>query len=39
MDYLRQHETFAVGDQIALSQGDEHDVQGGTNTLKILEVA
>ncbi|MFT7090152.1 MAG: pyruvate kinase [Candidatus Azotimanducaceae bacterium] len=37
-EYLREHEEVSAGDRIVLSQGDENNVQGGTNSLKILEV-
>ena len=29
----------AAGDRVILSKGDYRNVQGGTNTLKIMEVA
>lgn len=36
---LKEDGTLCSGDLMVLSKGDLQDVQGGTNTLKILEVA
>lgn len=39
VDFLVQIGAAAKGDVIILSKGDLQDVQGGTNTLKVLEVS
>ena len=36
--WLTQHGIVSLGDRVILSKGDHRDVQGGTNTLKIMEV-
>ena len=36
--WLTQHGIVSLGDRVILSKGDYRDVQGGTNTLKIMEV-
>ena len=36
--WLRQHGVVNPGERFILSKGDYHDVHGGTNTLKIMEV-
>lgn len=36
--WLTQHGIVSFGDRVILSKGDYRDVQGGTNTLKIMEV-
>lgn len=38
VERLRQDGAVASGDRIILSKGDYRNVQGGTNTMKILEV-
>ena len=39
VERLRQDGAVASGDRVILSKGDYRNVQGGTNTMKILEVA
>jgi pyruvate kinase len=39
IDILRHAGSVATGDRIILTKGAHRDVQGGTNTLKILEVS
>jgi len=39
LQFLQDLGTLAAGDRVVLSKGDYRDVQGGTNTMKILEVA
>jgi pyruvate kinase len=36
---LKKQGSLSFGDRIVLSKGDYHNVQGGTNTIKVLEVA
>ena len=38
VEFLVQIGAVARGDVVILSKGDLEDVQGGTNTLKVLEV-
>ena len=37
--WLAHKGAVSRGDRVSLSKGDDRNVQGGTNTLKILEVA
>jgi pyruvate kinase len=39
IQFLQDLGTLSPGDRVVLSKGDYRDVQGGTNTMKILEVA
>jgi pyruvate kinase len=36
---LKKQGSLSFGDRIVLSKGDYHNVQGGTNTINVLEVA
>lgn len=38
LDWLKEHGAVQAGDRVILSKGDYENVQGGTNTLKVLEV-
>ncbi len=39
IDWLKRHQVVKAGERVVLTKGDYHDVQGGTNTLKILQVS
>ena len=39
IDWLKRHHVVKSGDRVVLTKGDYHNVQGGTNALKILQVA
>ena len=38
VSWLQRDGVVTQGDRIIMSKGDHRDAQGGTNTLKILEV-
>ena len=38
IEWLARHGIVSSGDRVILTKGDYRDVQGGTNTLKIMEV-
>lgn len=38
IDWLKRHHVVKAGERVVLTKGDYHNVQGGTNTLKILQV-
>ena len=38
IDWLKRHHVVKSSERVVLTKGDYHNVQGGTNTLKIIEV-
>lgn len=38
IDWLKRHHVVEAGERVVLTKGDYHNAQGGTNTLKILQV-
>lgn len=38
IDWLKRHHVVQSGERVVLTKGDYHNAQGGTNTLKILQV-
>ena len=39
IDWLKRHHVVKSGDRVIITKGDHHNAQGGTNTLKILQVS
>ncbi|MCY4277656.1 MAG: pyruvate kinase [Gammaproteobacteria bacterium] len=39
IDWLKRHHVVKSGERVVLTKGDYHNVQGGTNALKILQVS